>query len=255
MSPQPRSVRLQPGVRSVRLQPDPDSPEGHYVPRAAVSWSGGKDCCTALQRVRADYDVVAAVTMFAEDGERSRSHGLRPEILAAQAGRLGLRPFSGRCTWETYTDEYIRVLGEVAAAGVTHMIFGDIMFDAHKAWNAKVCAAHGLTPVMPIWNEPTDRLLTEFLASGGEAMIVTVRDGVLDPSWLGRMLTLDAMGEFQRLGVDPCGENGEYHTLVTNSRLFSSPLQVRTGEQVMKGPCRALDLELAGAAETAGAAR
>jgi diphthine-ammonia ligase len=213
-------------------------------PRAAISWSGGKDCCLALLRARDEYDVVAAITMFTETGDRSRSHGLRPEILAAQAARLGLVNFSGRCSWETYTDEYIRVLGEAAALGITHVIFGDIMFDAHRAWNERVCAAHGLTAVLPLWNEPTDALLTEFIDTGSTALIVTARASLLDASWLGRRLDVDAMRELAALGVDACGENGEYHTLVTDSPAFSSPLPIRELVQVRQGPCWALDVDL-----------
>ena len=115
---------------------------------------------------------------FAEDGERSRSHGLRPEILAAQVSRLGLYHAPGLSTWEGYTDEYERVLRVLAAEGITHVIFGDIMGDSHRAWNERVCSAHGLIPVMPLWGEPTDRLLAEFITSGGEAIIVTARASV-----------------------------------------------------------------------------
>src|SRR6478672_11911985 len=96
-------------------------------PRAAISWSGGKDCCTALLRTHDDYDVVAMLTMFDEAGARSRSHGLRPEVIAAHAERLRLHSLTGRCSWNTYTDEYGRLLQSAAALGVTHVIFGDIM--------------------------------------------------------------------------------------------------------------------------------
>jgi uncharacterized protein (TIGR00290 family) len=190
--------------------------------------------------------------VYEERGERSRSHGLRPEIVAAQASRLGLPTFSARATWDAYTDEYIRVLGEAAAAlGITHVIFGDIMFDAHRAWNERVCAAHGLTAVMPLWNEPTDRLLAEFIGGGGAATIVTARASHLDASWLGRRLDAAALRQLPLLGVDACGENGEYHTLVTDAPVFSSPLAIRTGEHVRQGPCWALDVMLADEAEAA----
>ena len=87
--------------------------------RAAISWSGGKDSCAALQRVHSQFDVVSMVTMFDEDAVRSRSHGLRPEVIAAQASRLGMTQFIGRCTWDTYNAVFERVLSDVAASGVT----------------------------------------------------------------------------------------------------------------------------------------
>jgi diphthine-ammonia ligase len=213
-------------------------------PRAAVSWSGGKDCCTALMRVAGDFDVAAMLTMFGEDGERSRSHGLRPDVIAAHAGRLGVRSLSTRCTWETYTDQFISMLTGLEEHGISHVVFGDIMGEPHRAWNEKVCAAHGLTAVMPLWGEATRSLADEFIARGGEAMLVTVRPPMLDESWLGTPLTADALDRLVLLGVDPCGELGEYHTVVTNCPLFSSRLDLIPGRQVLSNGCWAMDFTI-----------
>jgi diphthine-ammonia ligase len=210
--------------------------------RAAVSWSGGKDCCTALQRATGSFDVVCMVTMLNEEGTRSRSHGLRPELLRAQAERLGLATVTGRCTWESYTVEFSRALRRAAELGSTHVIFGDIMFDSHREWTERVCHAEGLTAVQPIWGEPTARLAREFVESGGVARLVTVRPPLLDETWLGRTLTLDVLSELEQRGVDPCGENGEYHTMVTACPLFSTPLDVIEGERVLKNGCWAIDV-------------
>ena len=216
-------------------------------PRAAISWSGGKDCCTALLRTHRDFDIVAMLTMFTEDGERSRSHGLRPDVIAAHAQRLGVASLTGRCSWSTYTDEYVRMLGEAKALGVTHVIFGDIVGGAHRAWDERVCAAHGLTPVLPLWGESTRALVSEFIASGSTAVVVTARAAHLDESWLGRSITADAVRELEALGVDPCGEYGEYHTLVTHTPLFSAPLDVSFGSRAMRSECWTLDLHVGAA--------
>ena len=213
-------------------------------PRAAISWSGGKDCCTALMRIANTCDVVATLTMFGEDGERSRSHGLRPEVIAAQADRLGLEPLSARCVWSTYTDQYVAMLEQLRTRNITHVVFGDIMGDPHRAWNEDVCAQRGLTPVMPLWGEPTAVLAREFLARGGEARMVTVRPPVLEDSWLGHTITEQTLGELERLNVDPCGEFGEFHTVVTRCPLFSSPLQLVAGERVLSGGCWAIDFRV-----------
>src|SRR6476646_1392579 len=117
--------------------------------------------------------MVAMVTMFDEEGARSRSHGLRPEVVAAHAARLGLEHFSGRCSWDSYTDEFVATLGRLSERGITHVVFGDIMGDGHREWNERVCRAHALTPVMPLWAQPTARLVREFIALGGEAQLVT----------------------------------------------------------------------------------
>jgi uncharacterized protein (TIGR00290 family) len=213
-------------------------------PCAAISWSGGKDCCSALHRVIDHYDVVAAVTMFDEAGERSRSHGLTPALVGAQVSRMGLRHVTVRCAWQTYDEAFAGALAELRAAGITHVIFGDIMFDDHRGWTERMCEGAGLTAVQPIWGEPTDAMLREFLSSGSEAIIVTARAEFMSHTWLGRPLTPAVIDELSRLGVDPCGERGEYHTLVTRSPLFSSPLAVRARGYVLRSGCWALDLEL-----------
>jgi uncharacterized protein (TIGR00290 family) len=217
-------------------------------PLAAVSWSGGKDSCAALQRVRASYDVVAMVTMFDEDAARSRSHGLRPEVLAAQADRLGLRRTIGRCGWDTYDAAFSQALATLAADGITHVIFGDILFEEHRQWAERICESRGLIAVEPLWGESTATLFEEWIASGAEALIVTARSTFMDESWLGRRLTRDLLPEFERLGVDPCGERGEYHTVVTSSPLFSSPLPLRRHGHVERSGCWALDYGVDGAA-------
>ena len=217
---------------------------GLIRPRAAVSWSGGKDCCLALMRAAETHDVVAMTTMFGEDGSRSRSHGLTPAVVEAQSARLGVPLFTERCSWQTYTDQYVTLLETLKPLGVTHMIFGDIIGDSHRAWNERVSAAHGLTPVMPLWGEPTRRLAEEFIARGGEARLVTVRPPLLDESWLGSTLDHALLERLISVGVDPCGEFGEYHTVVTNCPAFSSPLALRPGRQVMSNGCYALDFIL-----------
>lgn len=212
-------------------------------PGAAISWSGGKDCCLALLRAADTYDVRAMLTMFGEDGTRSRSHGLTPDVIRAQAARLNLPVYIGQCSWQTYTDRYVSLLGHLRRHDITHVIFGDIMGESHREWNERVCAQHGLTAVMPLWGEPTLALAQDFIARGGAASFVTVRPPHLDASWLGRKLDAEALRELQQRGVDPCGELGEYHTVVTNCPAFSSPLVLQGGSQVSSNGCLAIDFK------------
>ncbi|MCC7418490.1 MAG: diphthine--ammonia ligase [Acidobacteria bacterium] len=217
-------------------------------PRSAISWSGGKDGCAALHRTVASHDVVAMLTMVDEEAGRSRSHGLRPEVLDGQAGRLGLRRLTRRCTWPTYDTAFAAALEELAADGVTHMIFGDILFDEHRRWAERMCAAAGLTAVEPLFGRSTLALFEEWTASGAEAIIVAARADRLDRSWLGRPLERGMLEAFARLGVDPCGERGEYHTVVTDSPLFRQPLPLKAGAQVRRAGCWALDVAVDDAA-------
>lgn len=211
-------------------------------PLAAISWSGGKDSCAALARARASYDIVAMVTMFDEEAVRSRSHGLRPEVVRAQADRLGLRSIVGRCTWQTYDQAFSSALGTVRSEGMTHVVFGDILYQEHREWAERLCAPHGLVAVEPLFGCSTETLFEEWVASGADALIVTAREQYLDESWLGRPLRHELLGEFQRLGVDPCGERGEYHTVVTSTPLFSAPLRLKEGERVRRSGCWTVDM-------------
>src|SRR3989442_2748223 len=141
-------------------------------PRAAVSWSGGKDSCAALQRAWPHFDVVAMVTMFDEDAARSRSHGLRPEVLAAQAERLGLGQVIGRCTWPTYNDAFGDALDRLKADGITHVVFGDILFDEHRRWAEEMCAPRGLVAVEPLFGGSTRESTWRAHLLGPAAMLV-----------------------------------------------------------------------------------
>jgi uncharacterized protein (TIGR00290 family) len=213
-------------------------------PRAAVSWSGGKDSYLALHRSQSSYDVVALITMFREDGTRSRSHGLRPEIVEAQALRLGLTLCPGLGSWTAYEAGYRRALADARVLGITHVIFGDIMYESNRVFPERVCAAEGLVPVEPLWGESTETLYREFVDTGADARIVTVRDGVLGPSWLGVRLTRDLLNDIKAAGVDPCGEHGEYHSVVVDAPLFSSPIGFAILGQVCRDGCWAVDLGL-----------
>ncbi len=213
-------------------------------PLAAISWSGGKDSYLALHRTREHLEFSAAITMFDEDGARSRSHGLRPEVISAQVHRLGLEPLFGLCSWQTYEAEFVRTLSQLHERGISHVVFGDIFTDSHRAWVERVCHACGLTAVEPLWGETTKALLSEFLALGAEARIVTVKAAKLDSSWLGRKLVMEMIAEFERLAVDPAGENGEYHTLVTRAPGFSAPINVCQVARVRRDGCWALDVAL-----------
>jgi uncharacterized protein (TIGR00290 family) len=211
-------------------------------PRAAISWSGGKDSLAALAAVRDRLDVVTALTMFDEAGERSRSHGLRRTLVEAQAERLGLRAVFARCSWDTYNAAFTEALISLASDGISHVVFGDLVFPEHRAWAEARCAEAGVAAVEPLWGIPTSDLFDAFAASGTCALLVTVREPWLDESWLGLPLEAGMKSAFAQRGIDPCGENGEYHTAVIDSPLFSHPIHVSHGARVRRGECVALDL-------------
>jgi diphthine-ammonia ligase len=190
-------------------------------------------------------DIAAMITMFDPEAARSRSHGLRPEVLDGQADRLGLRRMTGCGSWATYDGAFSAVLADAAALGITHVVFGDILFEEHRRWAERMCEPFGMTAVEPLWGLATDDLFEQWVASDAEAWIVTARAQYLDESWLGRPLCRDMAAELKRLGVDACGERGEYHTVVVNAPLFRTPLALRATGRVLRSGCWALDVRVA----------
>ena len=211
-------------------------------PRAAVSWSGGKDSCAAFERSRQAFEIVAAVTMVDLEGTRSRSHGIRIELLQAQTAALGLRHVMRRCDWESYEQEFEHGLRELHADGVTHVIYGDIVYPEHRAWAERLSERAGLVAVEPLFGIPTSEVARSFVRSGARATLVAVNASRLDATWLGTQLSDEAIDRLIALGVDPCGEEGEYHTFVTDSPSFAQPVAVQPGEVVQVRGYWAMDL-------------
>jgi diphthine-ammonia ligase len=211
-------------------------------PRAAVSWSGGKDSCAALERSRDAFDIVAALTMVDLDGTRSRSHGIRTDLLRAQTAALGLTHVLRPCDWSSYELEFEHGLRELHAAGVTHVIYGDIVYPEHRAWAERLSERAGVVAVEPLFGTSTADVARRFVSSGARATIVAVNASRLDREWLGTELSDHALDRLVALGVDPCGEDGEYHTFVTDSPSFTQPVHVTPGEIVQVRGYWAVDL-------------
>jgi diphthine-ammonia ligase len=212
-------------------------------PRAAISWSGGKDSCTAFEWAKDEFEIVAGLTMVDESGARSRSHGVRVDLLRQQTNAMGIDHVTRRCDWSSYEQEFIDGLSELRSDyGVSHVIYGDIVYPEHRASAERFASAARLSAVEPLWGIPTLQVVQRFLQSSGRALIVTVSARCLDSTWLGTELNTDSVRRLMELGVDPCGENGEYHTFVTDSPSFMAPVQVEKGEIVSVRGCWALDL-------------
>ncbi|MDT8445508.1 MAG: diphthine--ammonia ligase [bacterium] len=211
-----------------------------------LSFSGGKDGLLALWRAKAAGAVPQVlVNMLIETGGRSRSHGLRSEVIAAQAASMGIELVHGAASWGDYEARFIEVLSGLKARGIEHMVFGDIDLEDHRLWEERVCAAAGVTAHLPLYLNARVAMLEEFIAAGFKAMIVAVKDGVMDPAFLGRLLDQDLKEELARLGIDPCGEEGEYHSLVVDGPLFTHEVKVVPGERVLRDGVWFLDLDLA----------
>jgi uncharacterized protein (TIGR00290 family) len=208
------------------------------------SWSGGKDSALALhETIRAGAEPRFLVAMLTEGGERSRSHGLSRELLAAQAAAVGLPIRFGAATWAGYREELLRAMREGAAgSGARAGVFGDIDMDDHREWEEAICAEVDMEAVLPLWHRNRRAVIDQLLAAGFEAVIVAVRDGVLPPSLLGRTLDAGVVAEIEAAGADACGENGEFHTFVVNGPIFQRAVEVEVGHAALRDGVWFVDL-------------
>ena len=219
----PRAERVQ----DTAALPWPDA-AGLAGRRFFVSWSGGKDAYLALQRAAVAGGLPAAlVCMLHEDGSASRGHGLPLRLLEAQAEALGIPLVTRRTTWDDYEATLVSLLHELKEQGVEAGVFGDIDLQAHRDWVENVCELCGFSCHLPLWLEPRRSLLDEFLGGGGRATIVAVDQSKLAREFLGLVLDEDVIARLEAAGADACGEEGEYHTMVTAAPLFSAPVPLR----------------------------
>ncbi|MBO0947435.1 Dph6-related ATP pyrophosphatase [Fibrella forsythiae] len=202
-----------------------------------VNWSGGKDSALALHRIRqqGQFAVQHLLTTINGAFGRVSMHGVREELIEAQAERLGLPLTTVRlpetASMELYQATMDNTLRPLVAAGVTHSVFGDIFLEDLRRWREEQLAITGLTGVFPLWKVPSLALLDEFWAAGFQTIVVAVNGQHLDRSFCGRVLDRQFVADLPA-GVDPCGENGEFHTFVFDAPYFSSQIDITVGEVV-----------------------
>jgi uncharacterized protein (TIGR00290 family) len=202
-----------------------------------MSWSSGKDSTLALHTLRqaGDVEVVGLLTTVNAAFERVAMHGVRRQLLEAQADALGLPLHVVDLPWPCSNEEYERrMAGAVAAArgeGVTRMGFGDLYLADIRAYREQALAGTGIEPVFPLWLRPTGALAREMIELGIRAVVTCVDPAQAPGALAGRWFD-DALLADLPAGVDPCGENGEFHTLVVDGPGFAAPLGVVVGEVV-----------------------
>ena len=209
------------------------------------SWSGGKDSCLALYRATQNGGVPKALlTMLTEGGERSRAHGLSVELLRRQAEALGIPLVTRQASWDTYEAEFLSTIRQFREEGITHGVFGDIDLEPHLEWVERVCSSAAVEAYEPLWKEVRRDILDEFLQLGFKAAIIAIKQEALDNSFLGRILDRQVIDDLEQAGVDASGEEGEYHTVVVDGPIFSSPLHLEMKRQVVRDGYRFLDVSL-----------
>jgi uncharacterized protein (TIGR00290 family) len=210
---------------------------GRSLPKALIAWSSGKDSAWALHEARrlAELDIVGALTTVTDSFQRVSMHGVREALLRAQCEAAGLPEIIVRipypCPDEIYEREMAAAIADVKARGVTHIIFGDLFLQDIRAYREKQLAGTGITPVFPLWLQPTAALARAMIDGGVEAHLAVVDLKKLPASFAGRRFDAALLSEFPA-GIDACGENGEFHTFVSAGPMLARKIPVRVGEMV-----------------------
>ncbi len=205
-------------------------------PKTLLSWSSGKDSAWTLHvlRQRQEVDVVGLLTTVNTTHDRVAMHAVRRELLERQAEALGLPlmtvPLPWPCSNEEYEAAMTRAIVDAKGKGVTHMAFGDLFLEDVRKYRESRLSGTGIVPLFPIWGIPTGELATQMVDSGLKARITCIDPKRLASHFAGRDFG-DVLAELPE-GVDPCGENGEFHSFAYEGPMFRRPVAIRTGDVV-----------------------
>ena len=209
--------------------------------KIALFWSGGKDSARALwelQTVLQDrYEVVKLVTTINQHFGRISMHGVRESLLDQQANEIGLPLHKMYVSEQCSNEEYETVLFDtylaLKAEGITHIAFGDIFLEDLRQYREQLLAKVGLISLFPLWKRNTTDLIHEFIAAGFQTITCCVQSILLDETWVGRKIDHSFITELPP-NIDPCGENGEFHTFCFAGPIFKNPIPITIGERVFK---------------------
>jgi diphthine-ammonia ligase len=209
------------------------------------SFSGGKDSVLALYKAMKAGEAIGLIVMMEEEGKRSRSHGMPPELINAQAKSIGLPVYTAPASWTDYETVFISLLEKAKSQGAKVLVTGDLDMPVNGCWHEKVTEKVGLKLGMPLWEMNHREAVEEFINLGFETIIVTVNLSLgMREDDLGRTLTLEYIKELEARGIDPCGEGGEFHTTVLDGPIFKHPITFRKCEIIKNGEYAFLPLEL-----------
>ncbi len=210
------------------------------------SWSGGKDSCFALmQSIQLGFTPKVLLNVLNEEGQISRSHGIPYSILQAQASAADLHLHCISSSWDEYEKHFTGALSELKNSfQLSHAVFGDIDLQAHRDWEEKVCTNAGLTAFLPLWQQDRSTLVNQMLEARIETMIVSCNE-IMGERFIGQIISPTVIDELEKMGIDACGENGEFHTLVLDCPLFKERINVIVKEKLYHGNYWFAKLELA----------
>ena len=207
--------------------------------RVVVHWSGGKDCALAFNEIRrtSKYDVIGLMTNVTEEYDRVSTHGVRRSLLEVQAESLGVPLdvvlISKDISDEEYESKMRAVLSKYNAAGASSMVFGDIFLENVRKYREDILSKMGMRGIFPNWKKNTKELAKRFMDQGFRAIVVSVDSKVLDKGFVGREFDRQFLDDLPPT-VDPCGENGEFHSFAYDGPIFKKRIRYDVGEIVLR---------------------
>jgi uncharacterized protein (TIGR00290 family) len=207
--------------------------------KAYFNWSTGKDASLALYHLQKDgrYEIDRLITTVNAHHNRVSMHGLRRELLEGQAKAMGLPlttiELPEEPSMEEYNNQMERVVKELQSEGYSHSGFGDIYLEDLRAYREKQLAPYGIQCCFPLWKRDSKELITEFIHLGFKAVVICIKSELLDVSFAGRIIDQTFIDDLPD-NVDPCGENGEFHTFCFDGPIFAHPIEFTLGENVYR---------------------
>lgn len=204
---------------------------------AIASWSGGKDSCLACYKAMENgYDVQYLLNFISRESKRGCFHGIESGLMKLQAELIGVPLVQKEVTadMKKYEEEFKEGVMELRNGKISHMVFGDIFLLDQINWVERVCRDIGITPVEPLWENKPENIVEEFVSLGFEAIIVSCQAEKLGKEFIGRTIDKTLAAELKTRGVCPCGENGEFHTLVINGPNFKRRIRILESEPILK---------------------
>jgi uncharacterized protein (TIGR00290 family) len=204
-----------------------------------MSWSSGKDSTFALHELkrRENVEVTRLLTTVTKKFNRVSMHGVRLELLEAQAQAIGLPlevvEIPSPCTNKEYEAQMASTIQKASDEGVSHIAFGDLFLQDIREYREKQLKGTGIQPLFPLWHRPTDELAREIIKSGTKAVLTCTDTRKLDETFSGREYDTDLLANLPP-DIDPCGERGEFHSFVYDSPLFGKPIAITKGERVVR---------------------
>jgi len=200
-----------------------------------VSWSGGKDSCFACySAIAGGYNISYLLNFISKEYKRVSFHGTEAKLIQLQAEALGIPLMQKETTKDGYEEEFKEAVQSLIPDGIRGMIFGDIYLQEHRDWVERVCRDLGIEAIEPLWGEEPEKVLLDFIDTGFEALIVSAKSELFGKEWIGRKLDRSFFHYLKENKIDICGENGEYHTLVTKGPMFKKRVRITESKPIMR---------------------